>query len=77
MTKNGSLSSILLWRNTERDRVVEGSVLEVPRLLALQKGGVRWTGQDDVQFLVVTFPRTNYHRLAKRPVRAKFIGGRS
>ena len=65
MMKDVSSSSILLRRNTERDRVVEGGILEVPRLLALQKGGVRWTGQDDVQLPITAFPRTNHYRVAK------------
>lgn len=47
-TKGCSPPSILLWRNADRHRVVERCIPEVPRLLALQKGSVRWTGQNDV-----------------------------
>ena len=42
-TDEDGRSSILLWWSTERDRVVEGGVLEVPRLLAVQEGDVRRT----------------------------------
>ena len=63
--EGNSSPSILLWRNTERDRVVEGSILEVPRLLALQKGGIRRAGQNNVQLPVVIVPRTNHYRVAK------------
>jgi len=65
LTKGGSSPSVLLWRNTERGRVVEGSILEVPRLLALQKGGFRRAGQNNVQLIVAIVPRTNHYRVAK------------
>ena len=73
-TKDDSSPSVLLWRNAERDPVVEGSILEIPRLLAFQEGSVRRTGQNDIQLPVFAVPRTNYHRVAKRPARAGFIG---
>jgi hypothetical protein len=70
----GPSPSILLWRNAGRDRVVEGSIFEVPRLLAVQKRGFRWAGQNYVQFPVFVIPRKNYHRVAKGPLRAGCLG---